>query len=681
MGSVLVALPRHAGEPADAWPAGARDLIPGPAAFYGTFAAVFLPFAAGALLLISRLRDRHEVPGTARWARPRDLRALRVPTNRTGRLILGRAAGRLVAAESRQSAIVIGPTQTGKTTGFAIPAILEWKGPVVATSIKTDLLRETIAARSAIAGARTFVYDPTGSTGLPSDGWTPLIEGLTWQGAQRVAEWLARGARTSGMASDTADFWYGATAKLLAPDPPRRGLQRRLDGTGGRLGRLHGRQPPERALKRTTNRRPSTRSRPSHTGTTEQEEASTRPHRPCSTPTSIPASSPPRCQPISAPNRLLDGGSHTAYLCAPAHEQRRLRPLFATLVQEIIAHVVWPCGRNGKAARPAAPPRPRRVRQHRAPAGPGDARSHGRRPGHTARVGLPGHRSDLRGLRARPRPDDRVEPPSQGDPLGDLRSADARIRRATPRRRAGLVHLLDIGNARALHDGVRQLSPSRASERSSRDATRPRRSRLRPPRPDADHSPALVQGSAAQAARSAANRACPSGGTVSIILDDLTTLSPKRLEKHLEALARDALACSSVTILDGNPEDGLTVSLRVDSRRRADVLDLARVVEDDGIVSASCSWSALAPSRRHPEWRLLLRVGFERPGRVFVHGPICGHQPHRRRRFEPASRFSLRLIGSSSTSTAGSSPSLPVVWIAAPSARDCVLDVLAETRL
>src|SRR5207245_1836212 len=35
---------------------------------------------------------------------------------------------------------------------------------------------------------------------------------------------------------------------------------------------------------------------------------------------------------------LLDGGRHTAYLCAPAHEQRRLQPLFATLVQEIVAH-------------------------------------------------------------------------------------------------------------------------------------------------------------------------------------------------------------------------------------------------------------------------------------------------------------------------------------------------------
>ena len=37
--------------------------------------------------------------------------------------------------------------------------------------------------------------------------------------------------------------------------------------------------------------------------------------------------------------RLLDGASHTLYLCAPAHEQRRLQPLFATLIQEIETYV------------------------------------------------------------------------------------------------------------------------------------------------------------------------------------------------------------------------------------------------------------------------------------------------------------------------------------------------------
>ena len=352
MGSILVALPRHAGEPADAWPPGARDLIPGPAAFYGTFAAVFVPFAAGALFLISRLRDRHEVPGTARWACPRDLRALRVRANTAGRLILGRAAGRLVAAESRQSAIVIGPTQTGKTTGFAIPAILEWKGPVVATSIKTDLLRDTIAARSAITGARTFIYDPTGSTGLPSDGWTPLIEGLTWQGAQRVAEWLARAARTSGMASDTGDFWYGATAKLLAP------ILLAAACSGGSMAQVVAwvdsmdTKHTERAL--TENDEPEAVDALAAIALWDDR---TRGSVYATAQTVLNAYVDPGVltSAMSADlraDRLLDGGSHTAYLCAPAHEQRRLRPLFATLVQEIIAHVYSHAAETGKPLDP-----------------------------------------------------------------------------------------------------------------------------------------------------------------------------------------------------------------------------------------------------------------------------------------------------------------------------------------
>ena len=100
---------------------------------------------------------------------------------------------------------------------------------------------------------------------------------------------------------------------------------------------------------------------------------------------------------------------------------------------------------------------------------------------------------------------------------------------------------------------------------------------------------------------------------MSVILEDLTTLPPKRLEKRLEEIAREALPCHSVTVFEGNPADGLTVALHVDSRRRGDVLDLARVVEDDAGVQASCGWSLLAPSRKHAYWRLLLRMSFERP--------------------------------------------------------------------
>lgn len=354
MGSVVAQFPHHLGDPAQAWPERVRGLIPGTVAFYGTFIAMLVPSVAIFVLLSMRLRNRGAGSArTARWARSRDLRSLLVRRPEPGRLILGRAEGRLVAAESRQSAIVVGPTQTGKTTGFAIPAILEWQGPVVATSIKTDLLRETIAARSAIRGASTFVYDPTGSTGLPAAGWTPLRECLTWQGAQRVAEWLVRGARPGGGASDASEFWFGATAKLLAPILLAAGCS---GGTMIQVVRWVDAQEDEMvrwALEQND----------------EQEALSafeaislwddkTRGSVYATAQTVLIAYADPGvlASAMTADLRaelLLDGGWHTAYLCAPAHEQRRLQPLFATLVQEIVAHAY---DRTTGTGKPLSPP-------------------------------------------------------------------------------------------------------------------------------------------------------------------------------------------------------------------------------------------------------------------------------------------------------------------------------------
>ena len=149
---------------------------------------------------------------SARWARPQDLQPLVVRRPRKGRLTLGLADGRLVAAEPRQSIIVVGPVQTGKTSGFAVPAILEWQGPVLATSVKTDLLRDTIEARQRCG--RVQLFDPAGSTGLESDGWTPLVDCYTWSGARKTAAWLAEGASVSKKGLSDADFWYSTAARV-----------------------------------------------------------------------------------------------------------------------------------------------------------------------------------------------------------------------------------------------------------------------------------------------------------------------------------------------------------------------------------------------------------------------------------------------------------------------------------
>jgi len=165
---------------------------------------------------------------------------------------------------------------------------------------------------------------------------------------------------------------------------------------------------------------------------------------------------------------------------------------------------------------------------------------------------------------------------------------------------------------------------------------------------------------------------------VSGILEDLTTLSPKRLEKRLESLSREALPCRAVSVFDGNPEEGLTVALHVDARRRRDVLDLARVVEDDALVNASCGWSLLTPNRRHARWRLLLRVSFERPAMCdfTVAFDVSDHPDDPLRRSLPlllaASRFVFDLNGRLASER-------PLVWIVAPAARECILEILTHS--
>jgi type IV secretory pathway TraG/TraD family ATPase VirD4 len=112
-----------------------------------------------------------------------------------------------VAARARESILVLGPTQSGKTTGLAAPALRDWPGPAVATSVKRDLIDLAAARRGPV-----WVFDPSSPT---SARWSPL-EGCTyWRRAQQVASWLVSAARPAGTERDA--FWYQSASKLLAP--------------------------------------------------------------------------------------------------------------------------------------------------------------------------------------------------------------------------------------------------------------------------------------------------------------------------------------------------------------------------------------------------------------------------------------------------------------------------------
>src|SRR5919197_5012570 len=167
LGRVLARLPEHLDDPSRAWPADARRSLPGPVGCYLAAVVVIIALGGGMVALVRAWRspalggrDRRG----SRWANAGDLRRLRVRTATPGRLTLGRVGRGLVATEKRHSAIVIAPTQSLKTTGLAVPALLEWHGPVLAASIKTDLVHHTHRARR--KAGEVMIFDPADTTGM-----------------------------------------------------------------------------------------------------------------------------------------------------------------------------------------------------------------------------------------------------------------------------------------------------------------------------------------------------------------------------------------------------------------------------------------------------------------------------------------------------------------------------------
>lgn len=340
----LVHNPMH---PAAAWPRRARSAVPGPIPFYGILIAVSAIGVATAVAVWRRLANG--ALSESAWASRRDLRPLIVKSPMPRRLALGRVGTALVAAEERQSVIVLGPTQSMKTSGFAIPAILEWQGPVVATSVKTDLIRHTIDRRA--SEGKTWIYDPTDSTGLPGSEWSPLSLCSDWRGAQRVAAWLTSAANHGGSGLGQAEFWYTSAAKLLAPlyaaatsgasmsdvvrwvnTQEQREVAAALEAAGTREAL--------EAAQASWQREPRQKSSVYTTAETvliAYEDPGV-------------ARSATRCDVSAA--ELLDGGRHTLYIASPSHEQKRLRPLFQTLLESIINHAYELSSRGGNPLDP-----------------------------------------------------------------------------------------------------------------------------------------------------------------------------------------------------------------------------------------------------------------------------------------------------------------------------------------
>jgi type IV secretion system protein VirD4 len=329
---------------------------------FGAFPAAVLPLAlGGALLAAMSYTDSGWAtrlgPGArgiakrgAHWARRRELHPLLVneASPPSGRLVLGALPGmarRGVAAEPAQSVVVVGPTQSGKTTSLAVPAILRWEGPVVAASVKSDLLRDTLAARR--ARGRVWCIDPTGSTGVPTSQWSPLTDCGEWHQATRMASDLSETAKGDGTTAD-GEFWYATAAKLLAP--MLFAAARGHHDMGDVLRWVDTQEVAEVAdileqagVPEALHAARATWCRDERTRSSAYATAET---------VLAPFAHPPALPGSSFEPRHLLGGSHTVYLCAPAHDQRRLRGFFTAVTQQVLFHAFTSATRAGKPLDP-----------------------------------------------------------------------------------------------------------------------------------------------------------------------------------------------------------------------------------------------------------------------------------------------------------------------------------------
>jgi type IV secretion system protein VirD4 len=350
MGVVVTKVPRHPLDPAAAWPSQARGLLPGPVLFWLTFFILLAILAAAWFFLASLLRSTRQrmgrtivveratpAPdqvGPAGWARPQLFRELYARAPTPWRVTLGRVNGRLVAAEPLQSVIALGPTQSQKTSGLTIPAILEWDGPVLAACVKPDLIRSTIGRRW--QRGEVFLYDPAGATGMEANTWSPLPRCETWEGAYRMALSLVDANRLASRADRDGEAVPGAATNLLAAMLLAAAISGRAMADVLRWGQRQDRNEITAAIN-VANEPAALDAFEAIWSLAEQRRSQVY----AQVLGVIAAYTDPTVKEASVgtrftAERLLEGQANTAYVSLPAHEQRRLGPLTVALVQDVI---------------------------------------------------------------------------------------------------------------------------------------------------------------------------------------------------------------------------------------------------------------------------------------------------------------------------------------------------------
>lgn len=224
------------------------------------------------------------------------------------------------------SLLVVGPTQSGKTSSLVIPAIVGWRGPIVVTSVKRDVVQATARWRQG-AGA-IQVIDPGADDGLT---WDPL-EGVA---NLREATRVARDMSLSSSDRSDGEFWNAMATRLIAGALVM-GVERGVDVFGVRRA-IESREIEHWASEGSSESSRSIAALFGHDPRTVDSVVTT-----------AEAMLAPWAfeQPRAAVARLFDDAP-TMYLCATRSEHRHYEGLFRGVVRDVLERQqrLWDAGR------------------------------------------------------------------------------------------------------------------------------------------------------------------------------------------------------------------------------------------------------------------------------------------------------------------------------------------------
>jgi type IV secretory pathway TraG/TraD family ATPase VirD4 len=157
--------------------------------------------------------------GASRWARSHERRRLgrlSKPASMHGDgIVLGWLGGCLLESPAEDNVILFGVQRSGKTSTVVVPTLLGWRGAVVATSTKEELVALTAHHRAAIGPV--FVFAPLdrdhswlNRLGLQPSTWNPIQAVDSCGSAAELADHFT----ASGKRGHSA-HWYLAAASLI----------------------------------------------------------------------------------------------------------------------------------------------------------------------------------------------------------------------------------------------------------------------------------------------------------------------------------------------------------------------------------------------------------------------------------------------------------------------------------